>query len=131
MSSEHDFNLRLLEVFRTEAREHRWVILSALQELEKGTDTEHEADAVEKSFRAAHTLKGAARAVNKTRIADLSQSLEGIFSELKKRHGRLGKEMFGALYEAIESIEKLEAADGDGDSELVSRLNEIREALDG
>jgi two-component system chemotaxis sensor kinase CheA len=131
MSSEHEFNLRLLKVFRTEAREHRLAILSALQELEKGTDTEHEADAVEKSFRAAHTLKGAARAVNKTRIAELCQSLESIFSRLKNRHGRLGKEMFGALYEAIESIEKLEEGSGDGDSELNSRLNDIRGALDG
>jgi two-component system, chemotaxis family, sensor kinase CheA len=132
MSSEQDFNLRLLEVFRTEAREHRLAILSALRELETGTaDAEHEADAVEKSFRAAHTLKGAARAVNKNDIVDLCHSLEGIFSVLKSRRVRLGKEMFGALYEAIEGIQKLETGNGDGDSTLNSRLKGLRGTLDG
>ncbi len=131
MSSKHDFNLRLLEVFRAEAREHRRAIISALRTLEETTDAEREADAVERSFRAAHTLKGAARAVNRARIADLCQSLEGIFSQLKNGHGRLGKEMFGVLYEAIASIEKLEAGSGDGDSELVRRLNDLRGALHG
>jgi two-component system chemotaxis sensor kinase CheA len=130
VSDEHDFNTRLLEIFRTEAREHRLAILSALRELEEGADAEREAEAVEKSFRAAHTLKGAARAVNKSQIAGLCQSLEGIFSLLKDRHGRLGKEMFGALYEAIDSIDKMEAGSGDSESALNSRLNDIRGALE-
>jgi len=131
MSSEHDFTLRLLEIFRTEAREHRLTILSALGELETGVDAERAAEMMEKAFRAAHTLKGAARAVNRSQIASLCQSLEGIFSLLKKGQGRLGKEMFGALSEAIDRIEKLEAGSEDGDSELISRLNDIRRALDG
>jgi two-component system chemotaxis sensor kinase CheA len=86
---------------------------------------------IEKAFRAAHTLKGAARAINKSQIADLCQSLEGIFSLLKNGQGRLGREMFHALYEAIESIEKMEAGSEDGDSTLIGRLNDIRGALDG
>ena len=132
MSSEHDFTIRLLEVFRGEARGHRQAMLSALRELEKGeANAEYEADAVERSFRAAHTLKGAAQAVDKNQIAGLCQSLEGIFSLLKNRHRRLGKEMFGALYEAIDTIEKMEAGGGDSDSALISRLNDIRGAIDG
>ena len=131
MSNEHEFNIRLLEVFRTEAREHRQAILSALRKLEKGADAEREAEMVEKSFRAAHTLKGAARAVNKSQIAGLCQSLEAIFSLLKNGHGRLGKEMFDALYEAIDRIEMMESGNEDGDSALNSRLNVLRGALDG
>ena len=132
MSSEHDFNIRLLEIFRVEAQGHRQAMLSALRELENGeAGAEREADAVERSFRAAHTLKGAARAVNKDQVAALCQSLESIFSLLKKGQGRLGKEMFGALYETIDTIEKMEAGGGDGDSALISRLNDIRGALDG
>jgi two-component system, chemotaxis family, sensor kinase CheA len=132
MTSEHDFNTRLLEIFRAEAHEHRIAILSALRELENGAaDAKAEADAVERSFRAAHTLKGAARAVNKSQIAILCQSLEGIFALLKNGEGRLGMEMFGPLYEAIDSIEKMEAGNGDGDSALISRLNDIRGALNG
>ena len=132
MSNEQAFNIRLLEIFRAEAREHRQAILSALRELEKGTaDAEREAEITEICYRAAHTLKGAARAVNKGQIAGLCQSLEDIFSLLKNRHRRLGQEMFGALYAAVDSIEKMEAGSGDGDSSLNSRLNDIRGALDG
>jgi two-component system chemotaxis sensor kinase CheA len=131
VSNEQAFALRLLEIFRAEAREHRLAILAALRELEKGADAEDEAEMVEEAFRAAHTLKGAARAVNKDQIAGLCQSLEGIFSLLKKGHGRLGQEMFGALYDAVDCIEKMEAGSGDGDSSLSSRLNDIRGALDG
>jgi two-component system, chemotaxis family, sensor kinase CheA len=131
MSSEQNFNIRLLEVFHAEALQHRQAILSALRELENKANGEHEAEMCEKAFRAAHTLKGAAHAVNKSRIAGLCQSLESIFSILKKGQGRLGQEMFGALYEAMDTIENMEAGSEDGDSSLTSRLNDIRGALDG
>jgi len=126
---EHEFGLRLLEVFRQEAREHRREIMSALRELEDGADPVHQADALEKLFRAAHTLKGAARAVNKSQIAALCQSLESIFAQLKDGHGRLAGAMFGALYDAVDSIEKLEAGKGDEDSAAIVRLNDLRRAL--
>jgi two-component system chemotaxis sensor kinase CheA len=130
VSSEHDFHTRLLETFRAEAREHRRAILSALGQLEVGADAAREAETAEKLCRAVHTLKGAARAVDKSQLVALCQSLEGIFSLLKNGRGRLGKEMFGALYEAIDRIEKLEAGSGDGGSELNSRLNDVRGALE-
>jgi two-component system chemotaxis sensor kinase CheA len=131
MSDDTSFNIRLLEVFRTEAREHRLTIMSALKELEQGADAERATVTVQAAFRAAHTLKGAARAVNKDQIAGLCQSLEGIFSQLQNRHRRLEREMFGALYEAIDTIEKMEAGGGESDSALISRLNDIRGVIDG
>jgi two-component system chemotaxis sensor kinase CheA len=131
MSSENDFSARLLEVFRTEARGHRLTITSALKELEKGADAGREAVMVEESFRAAHTLKGAAQAVNKGQIVVLCQSLEGIFFQLKQGRKRLGNEAFNALHEAVDRIEELEDGIEDGDSLLISRLKDIRGALDG
>jgi two-component system chemotaxis sensor kinase CheA len=130
MSNEHDFMIQLMETFRTESRGHRHTIISALSDLEQGAGAERSADLVEDSLRAAHTLKGAARAVNKGQIADLCQSLEGIFSVMKKRQRRPEKKMFGPLYEAVDLIEKLEAGSGDGDFELNARLNDLRGALD-
>jgi two-component system, chemotaxis family, sensor kinase CheA len=131
MMDEQEFTRRLLDVFRIEAADHRRSLLEALRELENTeTDTAHAAAAIEQSLRAAHTLKGAARAVNKSRIAILCQSLESIFSLLKTRQKRLEREMFGILYEAIAGIEKLEAGDGDGDPVLDGRLNEVRAVLE-
>ena len=94
MIDEHAFNLRLLEVFRTEAQGHRREITSALRELERGGDSLRQADAHERLFRAAHTLNGAARAVNKSQIAALCQSLESIFALLKNR-AKKGDSIFG------------------------------------
>ena len=122
--------MRLLEIFRAEARGHRLTLLSALRELERGADAEHQVELAEKGFIAAHTLKGAARAVNKSQIASLCQSLERIFSLLKNGRGRLGQAMLGPLYEAIDRIEKLEAGSEDGASALISRLNDVRGALE-
>jgi two-component system chemotaxis sensor kinase CheA len=130
MSSEQDFNIRLLQIFRSEAREHRLTILSALQELELGTETERETELVEKCFRAAHTLKGAARAVTESQIAGLCQSLEGVFSLLRNRPGQIGTKMFGAFHAALDSIEKMEAGSGDADLGVESRLNDLRRALE-
>jgi two-component system chemotaxis sensor kinase CheA len=130
VSSEHDFHTRLLETFRVEAREHRLAILSALGQLEVGADGAREAEAAETLYRAVHTLKGAARAVDKSQLVALCQSLEGIFSLLKSGRGRLGKEMFGALYDAVDRMEELEAGTGDGDFELNGRLNDLRGALE-
>ena len=131
MSDDASFNIRLLGVFRTEAREHRLAMMSALRELEQGADAERAAKAVERSFRAAHTLKGAAQAVNNSLVAELCQVLESILSLVKNGQGRLAQEMFGALYEAIETMEKMEAGGGDSHSALISRLNDIRGSLDG
>jgi two-component system, chemotaxis family, sensor kinase CheA len=131
MSGDQDFNNRLLEVFWVEAREHRQAILTVLQELDRGAGPERRAEMAAKAFRAAHTLKGAARAVNKGQIAVLSQSLEGIFHRLMSGQGQLAKEMFGALFEAVDRIEKMEARAGDGDPELSGRLNDILGSLDG
>jgi chemotaxis protein histidine kinase CheA len=130
MINEHDFNIRLLEVFRTESREHRQTILSVLRVLEQGVDAGREAEAVAQALRAAHTLKGAARVVNKSQIALLCQSFEGIFSLVKNGRGPIGKEMFGVLYETVDRIETLEAGAGEGDSDLYGRLNETSRALE-
>jgi two-component system chemotaxis sensor kinase CheA len=131
MSDDTSFSIRLLEVFRTEAREHRLAIMSALKELEQGADAERAAVTVHAAFRAAHTLKGAARAVNNSEVAELCQMLESIFSLLKNGRRRLAQEMFGVLREALDRIEKMEAGGDDNDSAMISRLNEIRGSLDG
>jgi two-component system, chemotaxis family, sensor kinase CheA len=130
MTDEQEFTRKLLEVFRVEAGNHRRALLDGLRELENDGMDAARAEAIELSLRAAHTLKGAARAVNKGQIATLCQSLEGIFSLLKGGHRHLERGMFIALYETIAEIEKLEAGAGDGDPATKVQLIEVRAALE-
>lgn len=82
---------RLLVTFRIEADEHLKAMSSGLLALEKVSAGAEAASIVETVFREAHSLKGAARAVNLTPIESLCQSLESVFAALK--NGRLSVSM--------------------------------------
>ncbi len=66
--------------FRIEAGEILGQLQQGLLELEKGASS---AETVASLLRLAHTLKGAARVVKQTRIADLSHAVEDIFVPLR------------------------------------------------
>ncbi|HTA89382.1 MAG TPA: response regulator [Polyangiaceae bacterium] len=66
--------------FRVEADEILGQLQQGLLELEKGASS---AETVASLLRLAHTLKGAARVVKQTRIADLSHALEDIFVPIR------------------------------------------------
>ena len=64
---------KLLATFRVEADEHLQAMSSGLLALEKMPQAEERAALVEKVFREAHSLKGAARAVNLLEIESVCQ----------------------------------------------------------
>ncbi len=81
---EEEFRRRLLATFKAEAEDHLNAITSGLLELEKTPSAGKHMQIVETVFREAHSLKGAARAVNITPIEVICQSLEKVFATLKK-----------------------------------------------
>ena len=95
---EADFRKRLLSTFKVEAHEHLKTISSGLIDLEKRPPAEMQAQIVETLFRATHSLKGAARAVNIPDIETVCHSLEAVFSLLKKGSIALSPEIFDTLY---------------------------------
>ena len=85
MTNKNDALLqRLLATFRVEADEHLEAMAAGLLALEKTPSGAQTASVIETIFREAHSLKGAARAVNLVPIESLCQSLEGVFAVLKK-----------------------------------------------
>lgn len=58
-------------------------------------------------FREAHSLKGAARAVNQTDIETICQSLESVFSLMKRREIHLSPFAFDTLHEALDILNEL------------------------
>jgi two-component system chemotaxis sensor kinase CheA len=95
---------KLLATFKVEAEEHVAAISSGLIELEKVSSPEHQMEMVEKVFREAHSLKGAARAVNLAKVESVCQSLESLFSRLKTREVSLSPELFDQLHRTVDTL---------------------------
>lgn len=123
---EEAFRKRLLETFRIEADEHLKAMSSGLFELEKADTPEKRQAIVETVFREAHSLKGAARAVNVSSIETTCQSMESVLAALKRGEAALSPSLLDALNRAVSGLEKLYSAADFGQSDearpLILRL---------
>lgn len=100
----NEFLKRLLATFRLEAEEHLKTMSSVLSEIEKGALPAERAAHVESMFRAAHSLKGAARAVNRKDVETLCQSLESVFAALKAGRLESTEGVIELVYQAIDTL---------------------------
>jgi two-component system, chemotaxis family, sensor kinase CheA len=82
---DEEFLQILRATFKVEAAEHLQALGTGLLELEKTSVPAAQLLIIETVFRAAHSLKGAARAINFTEIESLCQSLEELFAAWKRR----------------------------------------------
>ncbi len=80
--NDQEFLQQLLATFSVEADEHIAALSSRLVELETTDSMDRRTELVEIVFREAHSLKGAARAVNVAKVEAICQSLEVAFSEM-------------------------------------------------
>lgn len=83
-----EFEKRLQETFRLEAQEHVQAMVDCLLHFERDADEAEKKPYIETIFREAHSLKGAARAVNNAPVESLCHHMESCFSSMK-RHQRL------------------------------------------
>jgi two-component system chemotaxis sensor kinase CheA len=102
---------KLLATFRVEATEHVTAITSGLVELERASSPEKQMEMIESVFREAHSLKGAARAVNLVKIEGICQSLEGSFARLKAQEIALSPELLDQLHQALDTLGVLLSAE--------------------
>ena len=139
MTGKNDaFMKRLLSTFKVEADEHIKNITAGLIELEKDLEPQVKAGIIETVFREAHSLKGAARAVNLTDIETLCQSLESVFSGLKRREIDLTPLLFDTLHRSVDMLNAItlspteEAAAGPGEiSGIAEKLAQATLGEDG
>ncbi len=99
-----EFQKRLLATFRIEAEEHIAALSAGLIELEKASDEDKRQEILEAVFREAHSLKGAARAVDVNGIESLSHALENVFTKFKGRNILPSPDLFDLLHRAIDMI---------------------------
>ncbi|MBI5589345.1 MAG: response regulator [Deltaproteobacteria bacterium] len=101
---------KLLPIFKIEAQDHLKVMFTGLMGIEK-SDPEKRAEIIETVYRESHSLKGAARSVNRSDIAVLCQSMESVFSALKHKEIILSSRMLDLLHQTVASTSKLVAGE--------------------
>jgi two-component system chemotaxis sensor kinase CheA len=106
-AKDQEFLKKLLDTFEVEAEEHINVISSGLVELEKVPSPERRTEIIETVFREAHSLKGAARAVNLVKVETICQSLENLFSALKAQDLPLSPHLFDRLHQSVDNLSGL------------------------
>ena len=101
MQPDGDFLKKLIATFLVEAREHAQALGAGLIELEKIASRDAQQPLIETLFREAHSLKGAARAVNAGEIERACQSLESALGEIKAGNRALSAEVFDGLHRTV------------------------------
>ncbi len=109
---EDEFLKKLLATFKIEADEHIKAMQSGLLALEKKPEKEAQKNIGEAIFREAHSLKGAARSTNLAEIETLCQSLESIFSALKRHEMTASLSLFDAVHECLDFLNAMVSSAG-------------------
>ncbi|MFA6457408.1 MAG: Hpt domain-containing protein, partial [Bacteroidota bacterium] len=134
---EEEFLQRLQEIFHAEAVEHVNVLSSGLLEMEKNTDAQFSLPLIETIYREVHSLKGAARSVNRNDIETVCQILESTFAQVKNGTLTLSAGHFDQLHNAVDAVSKMISSPASMNSaaqkELAALLRSIseRNILDG
>lgn len=95
---------QLLVTFRDEAAEHLDTLNHALLQFEQATHAEEQQGHIQNAFRAAHSLKGAARAVSLDDIQTIAHGMETVFQAVRDKGVLLGADECDVLYEALDEI---------------------------
>ena len=121
MAKKEEFIKRLQATFRVEAEEHLQALSAGLTELERTADGEREG-ILERIYREAHSLKGAARAVDATEVEETSHALESVLAGL--RRGEAAPEgLTDALQRVVDGLGGLLSAPREGAAaELIAEL---------
>ncbi|MHB8252878.1 MAG: hybrid sensor histidine kinase/response regulator [Acidiferrobacter sp.] len=109
------FLKRLLATFRSEADDRLKAMTSLLLDLERSADANVSQDLVETLFREAHSLKGAARAVNVSSMESVCQSLEDALFGLKSGRLSISAELLDVWHRVLDGLRAMLVDRGTGD----------------
>lgn len=106
--NKHDgFLERLQATFRAEATERLHTLSRNLVQFENEHDDERQRELVESIFREVHSLKGAARAVDRMDVEKLCQALESVLSRLKNNELQSSPALADLLLKAADLLERM------------------------
>lgn len=126
-----EFTAKLLSIFKIEAKEHLEAISKGLLSLENNPEDSNNPRIVEIVFREAHSLKGAARAVNIESIQTICQELENVLAAWKKEFTPPTPKLFNVLYRVVDSLQGEIEGTSQSEKFLSELVNELKSAQDG
>jgi two-component system chemotaxis sensor kinase CheA len=127
MTRDEEFMQRLLATFRVEANEHILAISADLQALQSLPEGPERIARIETVFRATHSLKGAARAIDLRSVEAVCQAMENVLAGAKKGIISLTPAALDPLIRSMDKIEDLLAASPEqsGTGELIDELGRM------
>jgi two-component system chemotaxis sensor kinase CheA len=130
---------QLISSFRAELAEHVQTMTDGLLVLEQGRTAagkrsesaeEQRQATLENVFRAAHSLKGAARAVGIAAIEQLAHALEDLLDAMRRDAIKLTPELFTACYQALDAIQAVQVAYESGETTPPPQVLQALDALE-
>ncbi|MCB2227891.1 MAG: hybrid sensor histidine kinase/response regulator [Desulfarculaceae bacterium] len=116
MSSADDFRRQLMETFQVELQEHIEVLTDGCLALEKSPSAQEVASRIEGMFRAAHSLKGAARAVELEDLGLIAHRLEDVFSAIRRGEMEFSQELGDLCLHTLDFLNQASQAHQQGTS---------------
>jgi len=95
---------QLLATFVAEAQEHLQVVSQGVLALEQRATADDASALLAEMFRAAHSLKGAARAVGAAETADLAHALESVMGQIRAGALPPAQVSFDLLYQTVDAL---------------------------
>lgn len=99
-----DLLAELIPVFLAEADEHIQVMNRHVLALERGVPVQARGEVIAELFRAAHSLKGAARAVRLSEVEALAHELEDLFARVRDRELEPEPAVLDGAYQSLDAI---------------------------
>lgn len=116
----------LLTIYAEEASEHLTTLNQTLLALETCRDPAERRTQIEALGRAAHSLKGASRAVGMTAVEAISHRMESVFDTIQAGGLSLSPTTADTLYDAFDSLEAILSGDEFELEPLLSALDAIQ-----
>lgn len=104
MLSNDDIQAHVLAVFRAEQAEHRQTIADILLDLERASEQSPQREQIDRLFRAAHSLKGGARAAGVHAVEQIAHQIEHVFAALRQQRLQLTADICDVIYQALDVI---------------------------
>jgi two-component system chemotaxis sensor kinase CheA len=100
----------LMATFQTELKEHLGMLTKDLLSLERNPTSNERANLITNVFRAAHSIKGAARTVNLQDIETIAHRIEDVLVKIREGLLSLTPHLFDVLLTAVDAIGNAMAA---------------------
>ena len=122
---DQDLMKQLLNTFRSESAEHLETLNQSLLQIERTPEEKQRQKLVQDAFRAAHSLKGAARAVSLQEVESLAHAMESVLQQARDKGLPLEADTCDILYEAVDTIGELVSGKNVDIASLHQRLEAV------